>query len=83
MEKRLFRLEAALKEKKWTHDDLANKVGSKATYISQIVRGVRNASPELCQKIIEVFAGAVTFNDLRPDLVATVGRIRELEANHG
>jgi len=78
--RRLTRLDQVIKQRGLTRHDLAVLVGSTTPYINQLICGLRNASPELCQRIIAAFPGEISLADLRPDLAAIFSRIQELEA---
>lgn len=49
-------------------DLLAKAAGTKAVYLMQIVRGVRQPSPKLARRIHEETNGVVTLGSLRPDI---------------
>lgn len=49
-------------------EDMAREIGTSPAYLYQVGHGIRRASPSLSRKIETVTEGAVTKEDLRPDL---------------
>lgn len=47
---------------------LALQVGTSVNYLYQLAGGHRQASPELAKKIEEATEGAITKQELRPDI---------------
>lgn len=51
-----------------TQGELASRVGVSQGFISQLARGARPIPPALCRRIEEATGGAVTRQELRPDV---------------
>ncbi|EPN1932879.1 transcriptional regulator [Cronobacter dublinensis] len=48
--------------------ELAKKVGSSTGYLRLVFKGHKKAGFQLCQKLEEETAGAISKNELRPDI---------------
>lgn len=53
-------------------EKLAPRIGVDRSYIKKINRGIRRPSLKTARKIIEAMAGAISLEDLRPDIVNQV-----------
>ena len=51
-----------------TQGELAERIGVSQGFISQLARGARPIPPGLCRRIEDATDGAVTREDLRPDV---------------
>ena len=54
---------------------LARKIGVSKTWMSQLISGKEQCSPQLANKIQEATNGAVTREDLRPDIFGGSGAV--------
>jgi len=53
-------------------EKLASRIGVDPSYIKKINRGLRRPSLKTARKIIEAMEGAISLEDLRPDIVNQV-----------
>jgi len=52
--------------------NLASRIGVDPSYLKKINQGIRRPSLKTARKIIEAMGGAISLEDLRPDIVSQV-----------
>lgn len=72
-------IQTYLSETKQTKSGFAGKVGITPTYLTQILKRVRQPAPGLCLKFVRATGGVIKLKDLRPDLTEILDLIRLAE----
>lgn len=72
-----FRIKELRKNKRWTQDDLADKLGSSKSHVSEMEAGKKNPSTPMMEKLAEAFG--VTVVDLFADPLEGAAKLDYIE----